>query len=76
MAPTTLPGQKTTSSIHGRDIETQGYPVKISEMFATMEGASYIVRRSLHDAKSIRQVKNRFALALEAQISRVGFFDG
>lgn len=73
MAPTTLPGQKTTSSIHGRDIETQGYPVKISEMFATMEGASYIVRRSLHDAKSIRQVKKSIRLALEAQIRGLGF---
>ncbi|HRT92533.1 MAG TPA: thiamine pyrophosphate-dependent enzyme, partial [Anaerolineaceae bacterium] len=48
MAPTTLPGQKTTSSPRGRDVETQGYPVKASEMISTLDGASYVVRRSLH----------------------------
>ncbi|WP_416181066.1 thiamine pyrophosphate-dependent enzyme, partial [Bellilinea sp.] len=48
MAPTTLPGQQTTSSPKGRDVETQGYPVRASELLSTLEGASYVVRRSLH----------------------------
>ena len=40
MAPTTLPGQKTTSSPNGRDVETQGYPIRASELLATLDGAS------------------------------------
>jgi 2-oxoglutarate ferredoxin oxidoreductase subunit beta len=73
MAPTTLPGQKTTSSPHGRDVETQGYPIRASEMLATLEGASYIVRRSLHDPKNIRLAKKAIRMALEVQMRGLGF---
>lgn len=73
MAPTTLPEQKTTSSPRGRDVETQGYPVKASEMIATLDGASYVVRRSLHDPKNIRLAKKAIRTALEVQIRGLGF---
>jgi 2-oxoglutarate ferredoxin oxidoreductase subunit beta len=73
MAPTTLPGMKTTSSRLGRDVEMSGYPIRVSEMLATMDGASYIVRRSLHDAKHIRQAKKAIRLAFEAQERGMGF---
>jgi 2-oxoglutarate ferredoxin oxidoreductase subunit beta len=73
MAPTTLPGQKTTSSPNGRDVETQGYPIKASEMLATLDGASYVVRRSLHDPKNIRLTKKAIRTALEVQVRGLGF---
>jgi len=73
MAPTTLPGQKTTSSPRGRDVETQGYPIRASEMIATLDGASYVVRRSLHDPKSIRLAKKAIRTALEVQVRGLGF---
>ena len=73
MAPTSLPGQKTTSSPNGRDVELQGYPLKMCEMIATMEGAGYVVRRSLHDPKNIRQAKKALRLAFETQIRGLGF---
>jgi len=73
MAPTTLPGQKTTSSPLGRDVETSGYPIRASEMLATLDGASYIVRRSLHDPKSIRQAKKAIRIAFETQRRGLGF---
>ena len=73
MAPTTLPGQKTTSSPRGRDVETQGYPVKASEMIATLDGATYVVRRSLHDPKNIRLAKKAIRTALEVQARGLGF---
>jgi 2-oxoglutarate ferredoxin oxidoreductase subunit beta len=73
MAPTSLPGQKTTSSPNGRDVEMQGYPLKMSEMIATMDGAGYVVRRSLHDPKNIRQAKKALRLAFETQIHGLGF---
>src|SRR5512136_2614122 len=73
MAPTTLPGMKTTSSPNGRDVETQGYPIRMSEMLATLDGAGYIVRRSLHDPKNIRLAKKAIRLAFETQAHGLGF---
>ncbi len=73
MAPTTLPGQKTTSSPYGRDVELAGYPIKMSELVATLEGASYVVRRSLHDARHIRQAKKAIRTAFEVQEHGLGF---
>jgi 2-oxoglutarate ferredoxin oxidoreductase subunit beta len=73
MAPTTLPGQKTTSSPLGRDVETQGFPIHMAEVLAKMEGSSYIVRRSLHDPKNIRQAKKAIRTAFEVQRRGMGF---
>lgn len=73
MAPTTLPGMKTTSSPAGRDVENMGYPIRASEMLATLDGASYVVRRSLHDAKNIRKAKMAIRTAFETQIRGLGF---
>lgn len=73
MAPTTLPGQKTTSSPTGRDIENTGYPIRTAEMLATLDGSGYIVRRSLHDPKNIRKAKKAIRLAFETQERGLGF---
>lgn len=73
MAPTTLPGQQTTSSPKGRDVETQGYPVRASELLSTLEGASYVARRSLHDPKNIRMAKKAIRTAFEVQQRGLGF---
>ena len=73
MAPTTLPGQKTTSSPSGRDIEQMGFPIHMSEMLGTMDGVGYVVRRSLHDPKNIRLAKKAIRLAFETQVRGLGF---
>ncbi len=73
MAPTTLPGMKTTSSPNGRDVETQGYPIKMAEMLSTLEGVGYCVRRSLHDPKNIRLAKKAIRTAFETQVRGLGF---
>jgi len=73
MAPTTLPGMKSTSSPYGRDVELAGYPVKMAEILSVMEGSGYVVRRSLHDAKHIRQAKKAIRLAFETQERGLGF---
>jgi 2-oxoglutarate ferredoxin oxidoreductase subunit beta len=73
MAPTTLPGQKTTSSPNGRDVELQGYPIRMAEMLATLDGAGYIVRRSLHDPTNIRRAKKAIRTAFETQVRGLGF---
>ena len=73
MAPTSLPGQKTTSSPLGRDVRTAGYPLKMCELLAQTDGAAYIVRRSLHDVASIRKAKKAILTALKVQMSGLGF---
>ncbi|HEX2981245.1 MAG TPA: thiamine pyrophosphate-dependent enzyme [Anaerolineaceae bacterium] len=73
MAPTTLPGQKTATSANGRDVETQGDPIKASELISTLDGASYVVRRSLHDPKNIRLAKKAIRTAFEVQLRGLGF---
>ncbi len=73
MAPTTIPGQKTTSSPFGRDVQTAGFPMRMSEVLAQMTGAAYVVRRSLHDVKNIRKAKKAIRTALEVQKAGLGF---
>jgi 2-oxoglutarate/2-oxoacid ferredoxin oxidoreductase subunit beta len=73
MAPTTLPGQKTTSSPLGRDVETQGFPMKMCEVLSQLDGSAYIVRRSLHDVANIRKAKKALQIAFTAQMQGLGF---
>ncbi|HEY9121692.1 MAG TPA: thiamine pyrophosphate-dependent enzyme [Brevefilum sp.] len=73
MAPTTLPGQKTSSSPTGRDTQRQGYPIQTAEMLSTLEGASYIVRRSLHSSREVRRAKQAIRTAFEVQKHGLGF---
>ncbi len=73
MAPTTLPLQKTTSSPTGRDVERQGYPIRTAELLATLDGAAYVVRRSMHDARNIRSAKKAIRTAFEVQKQGLGF---
>lgn len=73
MAPTTLPGMKTTSSPLGRDVELAGYPIRMAEMLSTVDGASYIVRRSLHNPANIRKAKKAIRHAFEVQERGLGF---
>lgn len=73
MAPTTLPGMQTTSSPTGRDVELQGYPIRMSEVLAQLSGASYIVRRSVHDPGNINKTKKAIKTAFQVQMHQAGF---
>ncbi|MGI6193290.1 MAG: thiamine pyrophosphate-dependent enzyme [Christensenellales bacterium] len=73
MAPTTLVGQKTTTSPDGRDAAHCGFPIKVSEMLATHEGAHYIARVSVHDNKNILNAKKVIKKAFEYQLADKGF---
>jgi 2-oxoglutarate ferredoxin oxidoreductase subunit beta len=73
MAPTTLPGQHTTSTPLGRDVELHGFPLRMCEVLSQLEGASYVVRRSLHNAANIRKAKKAIRQAFEVQHQGLGF---
>ena len=72
MAPTTLPGQVTTSSPLGRDVKVHGYPMRMAEIIAGLPGAAYVVRRSVHDARTIRQAKKAVVTAFKTQLAGLG----
>lgn len=73
MAPTTLVGQVTTTSPYGRNMETQGMPVNIAEMLATLDGSYYIERTSVHDVPNIMKTKKAIKKAFEYQMAGKGF---
>ena len=73
MAPTTLPGQKTTSSPTGRDVEMAGFPSKVAEMISILPGAVYVARRSLHNVKEINRAKKAIRTAFRVQVEGLGF---
>jgi 2-oxoglutarate ferredoxin oxidoreductase subunit beta len=73
MAPTSLPGQKTTTSPYGRDTSYSGFPIKVSEMLSTLTGPAYISRVSVHDPKNIQKAKEAIRKAFEVQIEGKGF---
>jgi 2-oxoglutarate ferredoxin oxidoreductase subunit beta len=73
MAPTSLIGQKTSSSPFGRDAQLAGYPIQMAELLAGLPGTAYSVRRSLHDARHVIQAKKAIRLAFEAQMAGLGF---
>lgn len=73
MAPTTLVGQVTQTTPYGRKTETQGYPINMSEMLATLEGAAYIERVAADSVQHIRAAKKAIKKAFETQIAGKGF---
>jgi len=73
MAPTTLVGQKTSTSPHGRLEQLQGKPLKVSELLAQVPSASYIERVSSHDVPHILRAKKAIKKAFQNQIHGRGF---
>ncbi len=73
MAPTTLPGQKTTTSPAGRSVDQAGYPIRVSEMLATLDGPAYIARVSIHNPPQIFKAKKAIRKAFETQLRGTGF---
>jgi 2-oxoglutarate ferredoxin oxidoreductase subunit beta len=73
MAPTTLPGQRTTSTPTGRDVEMHGFPIRMCEVLSQFDGSAYIVRRSLHNPANIRKAKKAIRKAFDVQVQGLGF---
>lgn len=73
MAPTTLLGQVTTTSPFGRDPKANGFPIRVSEMLATLQGPAYIERVSMHDVKHIKKAKEAVKKAFKVQLAGKGF---
>ncbi len=73
MAPTTLLGQKTATTVEGRDVKLQGSPLKIPEMISVLPGVKYLERVSFHSPQEILKAKAAIRQSFLNQINGVGF---
>lgn len=73
MAPTTLVGQKSTTSVYGRDPQTTGYPLKMCEIISTLEAPRFVARYALNSPKGIMDAKKAIKKAFEMQLAGKGF---
>ncbi len=73
MAPTTLPGQVTQTSPYGRDVKTQGNPIRVCEMLATLDGVALAERVSVDSVKNINSAKKALKKAFTYQTEGKGF---
>lgn len=73
MAPTTLPGQITETSPYGRNTKTEGHPIRVSEMLATLDSPQYIERVSVDSVPNVMKAKNAIKKAFKNAIDGKGF---
>jgi 2-oxoglutarate ferredoxin oxidoreductase subunit beta len=72
MAPTTLEGMPTATCPRGRNVELNGYPLKISNLIAQLDGACYVTRQSVHTAAAVKKAKKALRKAFENAMNRRG----
>ncbi len=73
MAPTTLIGQKSSTTPRGRSSQNEGFPLRMSEIIATLEAPTYVERVMLTDARNIARARKAVRKALRIQIEKKGF---
>ncbi|MCQ2296097.1 MAG: thiamine pyrophosphate-dependent enzyme [Bacteroidales bacterium] len=72
MAPTTLVGMKSATTPYGRNVALNGYPLRITEMLATLPGTYYVTRQSVHTPANVRKAKAAIRKAFENQRDKKG----
>ena len=73
MAPTTLIGQKTSTTPSGRETSSSGYPLRIAELLSTIEGTAYVARTSVDSVKNLLETKKAIKKAFQYQMDGKGF---
>jgi len=73
MAPTTLPGMKTSTTPFGRDPKLAGNPIRVCELLAALEGPAYLARVTVTNPRRVRGAKRAIRKAFKAQLDELGF---
>jgi 2-oxoglutarate ferredoxin oxidoreductase subunit beta len=73
LAPTTMPGQHTTTTPNGRDVKDVGYPVRMAELISTLTTPAFVARGAAHTAAAITQTKKLIRQAFQHQINGTCF---
>ncbi|WP_373775988.1 thiamine pyrophosphate-dependent enzyme [Porphyromonas loveana] len=72
MAPTTLEGMATATCPQGRNVELSGYPLKIADLLALLDGTCLVTRQTVHNAAAVRKTKKMIQKAFENSMNRKG----
>ena len=72
MAPTTLPGMKSSTSPYGRDVQQMGNPLKITELVAELPGTYFVTRQAVHTPANVRKAKKSLKMAFKNQVEKKG----
>ncbi len=72
MAPTTLEGMVTSTTPNGRNVERNGYPLKITELIAQLPGTSYVTRQAVHNAAAVRKCKRAIKKGIQNVLNKKG----
>ncbi|MBI4722576.1 MAG: 2-oxoglutarate oxidoreductase [Candidatus Stahlbacteria bacterium] len=72
-APTTMPGQKTTTNPYGRDTRIHGFPIRVCEMLATLDGPVYLERVAVNKPVNVIRAKRAISKAIKLQVDNKGF---
>ena len=72
MAPTTLLGQVTATTPYGRDAKLNGFPMKLTELLAQLDGTCYVTRQSVHTPANVRKAKAAIRKAFENALAGKG----
>ena len=72
MAPTTIEGMVTSTTPLGRNVDLNGYPLKITELIAMLPGASYVTRQSVHTAAAVRKCKRAVKKGIQNVLEKKG----
>jgi 2-oxoglutarate/2-oxoacid ferredoxin oxidoreductase subunit beta len=70
MAPTTLPGMKSSTSPYGRDVESMGNPLKMTELVSQLPGTYFVTRQAVHTPAAVRRAKKSIRKAFENQVNK------
>ena len=73
MTATTAIGQRTKNTLDGRDAAEHGYPIRISNLIAELDGAAYVARGAVNNAGNVARTKKMIVRALETQLAGAGF---
>jgi len=73
MAPTTMLGQQSTTSPYGRDCQRDGYPIKMTEMLAALEGPSLVARVAVDRPANVKKARKVIRQAFQMQVESKGF---
>ena len=73
MTSTTALGQRTKTSLEGRDAELHGQPIRLSNLIAELDGAAFVARGAVNTAGNVARTKKMIVRALQTQIERKGF---
>lgn len=72
MAPTTLIGQKTSTSPYGRRVDLNGHPLEITELMKELDGTCYVTRQAVHTAAAVRKTKAALKKAFQNSLEKKG----